>query len=101
MRFYANQFAYDNAEPEDNEIHESVHEEAKKQFNDEWLCYTDLGDKTMDVLTKFAQGEKVNDIELQAFKKELASSYLTALERFTKNNIERIEKEMIDAYNSI
>jgi len=88
MAFYGNQFAYDNAEPEDApEIPQFILDEAAVKFEEDWLCYTELPEKAMAVLTKFAQNEKPNDLELHAFKTELSHAYDIALEHFTDDYV--------------
>lgn len=91
---YANQFAYDNAEPEGvPEIPDFVYDEARKKFSEDWLCYTELPEKAMSVLTKLAQKEKPNDLELFEFRKELGHAYDIAEEHFIDDYLTKWLKE--------
>jgi hypothetical protein len=92
---FSHQHAFDNANPYDNEpeIPESVYDEAAEKFAEDWLCYTDLPEKAHAVLTKFAQNEKPNDLELQVFKKELSHAYDIAEEHYTDDYVAKWLRE--------
>lgn len=103
MSFSDAQFAYDNmSEPErDDRFDEEVYEALRKDFDEEWLCYTELPAKAMAALTKFAHGEKPNDLEMHVFKTELSHAFDIALEHYTDANFEKKQKEIIEHHNSI
>lgn len=93
---YGSQLAYDNAEPDyrDDELDGEVYEALKSDFDDEWLCHTEIPEKAMAVLTKFAHGFKPNDLELHTLKTELSHAYDIALEHYSDDNFEKKQKQL-------
>lgn len=103
MSFADAQFAYDNMEEpwRDDSLDEEVYEALREEFNENWLCHTELPEKAMAVLTKFAVGEKPNDLEFHVFKTELQHAYEIALEHYSDDKFDEMHKKIVNDRNSI